>query len=72
MHRHIRRFLRGYCGVSTKYLENYLSLFVWLKDNQGIKQIKRLQKVSVARAAVSDCYISQERLKALPAIPACA
>ena len=72
MHRHIRRFLRGYCGVSTKYLENYLSLFVWLKDNQSIKQIKRLQKVSVARAAVSDCYISQGNLRTLPAIPACA
>ena len=32
MHMNIRRFLRPYCGVSTKYLENYISLYVWLKN----------------------------------------
>lgn len=72
MHRHLRRFLRGYCGVSTKYLENYISLYVWLKANQSTKQRKRVQKISVARASSSDCYISRKELDALPAVPVCA
>lgn len=69
MHMHIRRFLRPYCGVSTKYLENYISLFVWLKNVTALKQAKQAQKVSMSRLATSDCYISRKGLEAFPAIP---
>ena len=69
MHMHIRRFLRPYCGVSTKYLENYISLFVWLKNVAARKQKKQTHKVSVSRLAASDCYISRKGLEAFPAIP---
>ena len=71
MHMHIRRFLRPYCGVSTKYLENYLSLFVWLKNVAARKQKKQTQKVSVSLLSASDCYISRKGLEAFPAIPCC-
>lgn len=67
MHMHIRRFLRPYCGVSTKYLDNYVSLFVWLKNvATGVKQA---HKASLSRLASSDCYISRKRLEAFPAVP---
>lgn len=72
MHHHIRLFLRGYCGVSTKYLENYLSLYIWLKVNQAAKQKKRVRNASIARAAYSDCYIAWKDIRALPAVPVCA
>ena len=72
MHMYIRRVLRTYCGVSTKYLENYLSLFVWLKNVAARKQSKHTQKVSIPRLAANDCYISRKGLEAFPAVPDCA
>ena len=71
MHMHLRRFLRKYCGVSTKYLENYISLYVWLKNITAHKQKKHTQKMSVSRMATSDCYITRKKLESFPAVPAC-
>ena len=34
MHSRFKAFLRNYNGVSTKYLNNYLSLFLWLENNK--------------------------------------
>ena len=72
MHMYLRKFLRRYNGVSTKYLENYVSLFVWLKNVKANKMEKRVQKVSTTRVSTPDCYIPVSKLKALPAIPVCA
>lgn len=72
MHHHIRDFLRPYCGVSTKYLSNYISLFVWLKNVAATRQKKTADKVSVARTATPDCYITYKDLSSRPAIPKCA
>lgn len=72
MHRHIRNFLRPYCGVSSKYLSNYISLFVWLKSVALTKQKKSADKVSLARAAAPDCYVSRKQLHNRPAVPMCA
>ncbi len=71
MHRHLRRFFRGYCGVSTKYLPHYVSLYVWLK-NANTKKMKGLNKISVSRVSYSDCYISRRSLETMPAVPVCA
>ena len=72
MHRHLRAFLRRYCGVSTKYLENYVSLFVWMKNMKAVKQKKKLDELSVRRAATADCYITRKKIEMLPAVPVCA
>ena len=72
MHHQIRDFLRPYCGVSTKYLSNYISLFVWLKSVAIAKQKKNVGKVSVIRAATPDCYVSRKQLMNRPAVPQCA
>lgn len=72
MHRHIRKFLAPYCGVSSKYLSHYMALFVWLKNIQATKQRKTVDKVSVVRAATPDCYITCSQLNSRPAVPQCA
>ena len=72
LHMHIRRFLSTYCGVSTKFLENYVSLYIWLKNVAANKAEKRIQKASVSLIGSSDCYISKENIKAMPAVPMCA
>lgn len=72
MHMHLRKFLSKYCGVSTKYLENYISLYIWLKNVAACRQKKHIKKVSISRMATSDCYISHKELAALPAVPKCA
>ena len=72
MHQQIRKFLIPYNGVSSKYLENYIALFVWLKSIGLTKQRKSTDKVSVARAATPDCYVSFNQLNGRPAVPMCA
>ena len=34
MHNRIRRFLRPYNGVSSKYLNHYINLFVWIENRK--------------------------------------
>lgn len=72
MHHHIRNFLRPYCGVSSKYLSGYISMFIWLKSVGRIKNRKKADKVTLTRAAASDCYISRKELENRPAVPSCA
>lgn len=72
MHRHIRLFLAKYYGVSSKYLENYISLFVWLTTEKNKNQNRKIKNISVGRAAESDCYITKSSLDSRPAIPCCA
>ncbi len=71
MHHHLRRFLAQYCGVSSKYLENYVALFVWLKSVEMIKQRNGAEKASVARIATPDCYISRKAIESRPQVPMC-
>ncbi len=72
MHRHLRRFLSGYCGVSSKYLESYVALYVWLKSVETTRQRNGVEKASIARTATPDCYISRKTIENRPAIPMCA
>lgn len=71
-HHHLRQFLRPYCGVSTKYLDNYVSLYIWLKNVAANKQKKQTKKISVCRASTPDCYITRKALEMRPAVPCCA
>jgi|GEM_PF-1320399 len=72
MHHHIRVFLAKYCGVATKYLENYISLFVWVKNAVANKQKNRLQKVSLSRTSIADCYITRRSIESMPSVPSVA
>lgn len=72
MHSHIRRFLAKYYGVSSKYLENYVALYVWMKSVAKTKKRNHSEKASIARTATSDCYITRKAIESRPAIPECA
>ncbi len=72
MHRHVRRFLAGYCGVSSKYLENYVALYVWLKSVECARNENALIKASISRTATADCYLSRKEIEGRPALPTCA
>lgn len=71
MHRHLRLLLSKYCGVSSKYLGNYVALYAWLKNVQVSKQRNGAERASIARAAMPDCYISRKLLESRPLIPTC-
>ncbi|MBP3685049.1 MAG: IS1595 family transposase [Oscillospiraceae bacterium] len=72
MHHHIRNFLKPYYGVSTKYLSNYIALFIWLKSVGQMKKRKKVEQISLTRAAAPDCYITGKKLLSRPAVPQCA
>lgn len=72
MHFQIRRFLAKYYGVSSKYLGNYMALFVWLKSVEMTKRRKGAEKASIARVAMPDCYITRKAIESRPAVPQCA
>ena len=72
MHRHIRAFLKHYCGVSTKYLPNYVALYTWLKNVTANKKKKKINEISLSRASTPDCYITRRDIESMPAIPMCA
>ena len=72
LHHHLRVFLANYSGVSTKYLENYVSLYMWIKNINAIKQKRYAKKHTVSRLSNSDCYITRKQIEAMPAVPACA
>lgn len=69
MHSHIHRFLTQYKGVSTKYLENYLALFVWIKNAASNKQKRKIDKITMNRGGVADCYITRKGIENLPMVP---
>ncbi len=69
MHQQVRKFLAKYCGVSSKYLDNYISFFVWLKNTQAIKQRKRVNKLTLSQASTAGCYIQSSVFTSYPMIP---
>ncbi len=71
MHTHLRKFLRDYYGVSSKYLANYVSLYIWLKNNVALRQREKSLNIAEQRAARADCYVSRCQIEALPMVPTC-
>jgi len=71
MHSGLKSFIKKYNGVSSKYLQNYISLYVWLK-NVALKQVDELREKSVARVSLSDCYITSKEIISAPSLPNCA
>ncbi len=69
MHTHLRKFLRDYYGVSSKYLANYVALYVWLKNNDGLRQRQKSIAVAEQRAIYADCYVSRRQIESLPMVP---
>lgn len=61
-----RRFLFNYNGVSTKYLDNYLALFLWLENNRYSNKSLLLCEEIIR----SGSYASADELASKAAVPA--
>ena len=68
LHSRFRKFLQGYNGVSTKYLKNYLALFLWLENNK-YRDKEALLNDELSRVG---SYISSVDLGCFEPIPALA
>ena len=65
LHHRFRKFLEKYNGVSTKYLHNYLALFLWLENNKYYDKESILNEELTKSAS----YISGSSLSELAPIP---
>ena len=72
MHRLIRLFLKPYLGVSSKYLENYVSLYVWIRSLRAKQEEWKIHEETLSLSSAPNSYVSWAELKSRPAIPCCA
>lgn len=68
MHFRIRTFMRGYNGVSTKYLNHYIGLFVWIENYKKIADIN-FKKELISQINRHNTYVNAKAIISLPAIP---
>lgn len=71
LHYRFRKTLEPYCGVSTKYLNHYLNLYVWIENHKRIPDID-LRKELCSFMYKQNCYTPFSHLVAMPAIPSVA
>ena len=68
VHSRIRKFLYKYNGVATKYLNHYISLFIWIENHKNIPDVDLSQR-AIEAISTNDSYISYDDLVAMPPIP---
>ena len=67
LHARLQGFLRKYNGVSTKYLNHYVNLFMWVEN---YKTVSRELEGSLKEYLVQkNCYITASNLFSQPSIP---
>jgi len=69
-HNRLQRFLRCYNGVSTKYLNNYISLFVWIENHKSMES--RLEESLRTYIAEKAAYVTANSLLDRAAVPSVA
>lgn len=68
LHHRFRRFIHDYNGISTKYLNHYLSLYIWIENHKNITNIK-LDDELFNYATRQNTYIPKSKVFDLPPIP---
>ena len=68
MHSRIRTFMRGYNGVSTKYLNHYINLFVWLENYKKIANTDFKEEL-LSQMNQVNTYVNAKTITSLPSIP---
>ena len=66
-HNRLQRFLRCYNGVSTKYLNHYINLFVWIENHKALES--RLEEYMKSYIADKSTYITANSLFDRAAVP---
>ena len=68
MHTRIRTFMRKYNGVSTKYLNHYINLFVWMDNYKKLEQVDYESQL-LQHIKLNNTYRSGKFLSHLPQVP---
>lgn len=68
LHSRIRRTMKHYNGVATKYLNHYISLFVWIENHKKTDEYNMTNRI-LQSIYEKDSYISYNNIVALPPIP---
>lgn len=68
VHSRLQRFLYPYNGVSTKYLNHYVALFIWLENHKKIHDFDAAKQLS-SILETERSFHSAKELSLLPAIP---
>lgn len=71
MHTRLRKFLLPYNGVSTKYLNHYINLFVWLDNHKKLKDVNFKEELT-EQMNQANTYLSSRVITNLPIIPSVA
>ena len=66
-HNRLKRFLRCYNGVSTKYLNHYINLFVWIENHKSTES--RLEETVKTYISEKGTYIASKNLPIREPIP---
>ena len=68
LHYRLHRFLRKYNGISTKYLNHYVNLFIWIENYKEVENIN-LKKELFSYIGSPKTKVNVRELTNLPAIP---
>lgn len=71
LHARIRKYLEPFCGVSSKYLGNYIALCMWLENNRQ-KNKAAMESVTITKITEPNTYMPMKALTYLPHIPSIA
>lgn len=71
MHARLRKFLKPYNGVSTKYLNHYVNLFIWMDNYKKINDIDFKDEL-FSQINKEHTYVSHKDIVSLPIIPSVA
>lgn len=66
-HNRLQRFLRCYNGVSTKYLNHYVNLFVWIENHKALEP--RLEESLITYIVEKATYVTANSLFDRAAVP---
>ena len=69
-HNRLQRFLRLYNGVSTKYLNHYISLFIWIENHKSMES--RLEDTVKTYISEKGTYIASRCLPDREPVPSVA
>ncbi len=68
LHRRIRRSMKNYNGVATKYLNHYINLFVWVENHKKAYEYSLPDEIFKS-ICMNDSYYSYKNIISLPTIP---
>lgn len=68
LHNRFRKFIRNYNGVSTKYLNHYVGLYIWIENHKKIDGVDLFAELQNT-ISTTNSHISAQSILNLPPLP---